>query len=161
METTQVNLCRALKLKNRLASRLSRIDQLIVTHNSSVKDYSEYQVRDLYKSRMLLAEQLVELKVAISAVNQSIQKQIFEVAECKALCHMLNRINTRHGPQSSGYDAIQEYTAQFREADIQKEVRKVEKEIDRLQDQLDQFNFDTRITIPKNLLEDSNETETV
>ena len=56
METTQINLCRALKLKNRLANRLARLDQQIATHNSSVKDYSEYDVRELYKSRMLLAE---------------------------------------------------------------------------------------------------------
>ena len=102
METTQVNLCRALKLKNRIASRLSRLDQKIIEHNSSIKDYSEYDVRSLYASRMRLAEQLVQLKVDISTANQPIQKQIFEVAECKSLCHTLTRINTRHGPYSSG-----------------------------------------------------------
>lgn len=153
MDTTQVNLCRALKLKNRLASRLSRLDQLIVSHNSSIKDYSEYDVRELYKSRMLLAEQLVQLKVDISSANQPVQKNIFEVAECKALCHMLNRVNTKHGPQTSGFEAIQEYAAQFRKADIDKQIRKVEKEIDRLQDELDQFNFNTRITIPRTMLD--------
>lgn len=154
METTQINLCRALKLKNRLANRLARLDQQIATHNSSIKDYSEYNVRELYKSRMLLAEQLVQLKVDISSANLPIQKPIFEVAECKALCAMLNRINTQHGPHTSGYDAIQEYAAQFRKPDVDKEIRKVEKEIDRLQDVLDQFNFETRITIPKMLLEE-------
>lgn len=154
METTQINLCRALKLKNRLASRLARHDQLIISHNSSVKDYSEYDVRDLYRIRMLLAEQLVQLKVDISAANQPVQKAIFEVAECKSLCATLSRINTKHGPHTSGFEAIQEFSAQYRKQDIDKEVRKVEKEIDRLQDELDQFNFNTQITIPLSLLDE-------
>lgn len=157
METTQINLCRALKLKNRLASRLARFDHLIVTHNSSIKDYSEYDVRELYKSRMLLAEQLVQLKVDISTANQPMQQKIFEVGECKALCSTLGRINTRHGPQTSGFEAIQEYAAQFRKPDVDKEIRKVEKEIDRLQDELDQFNFETRISIPTTLLNEPEE----
>ena len=157
METTQVNLCRALKLKNRIASRLSRLDQKIIEHNSSIKDYSEYDVRSLYASRMRLAEQLVQLKVDISTANQPIQKQIFEVAECKSLCHTLTRINTRHGPYSSGYEAVQHFAAQFRKPDVDKEVRKVEKEIDRLQDELDQFNFATTISVPTMLLEQPND----
>lgn len=158
METTQINLCRALKLKNRLASRLSRLDQLIIEYNSSIKDINEYDVRELYKRRMLLAQQLVQLKVDISSANRPMQKQIFEVAECKALCSMLGKVKTKHGPHAPSFsEAIQNFVAQFRKADIDKEVRKVEKEVDRLQEELDLFNFQTKIGVPNGLLDDTND----
>ena len=158
MATVKINLSRALKLKNRLASRLSRLDSIIVQHNSAVRDNSEFNVRELYKRRMLLAEQLVQLKVDISQANSKIQKQIYEVAECKAVCAMLTNIETKHGPQSVGYgEQIQDFQAQFREADVKNETRKVEREIDRLQEELDQFNFQTQIEVPDGILADGDD----
>ena len=154
MEFVEINLSRSLKLKNRLANRLARLDSLIIAHNSSVKDNSEFDVRELYKRRMLLAEQLVQLKVDISQANQVVQKQIYEIAECKALCKTLNQVNTAHGPHTSGYgEAIQNLEAQFRQVDIKREVAKVEKEIDQIQDKLDSFNYQTKIQVPQILLE--------
>lgn len=158
METVEVNLCRALKVKNRLASRLSRLDQLITQHNSCVQGHREYDIKTLYKQRMLLAEQLVGIKVAISNANIPIQKQIYEVAECKALCKTLSEIDTSHGPKSLGVgESVQHYEAQFRATDVQKELRKVEREVDRLQDELDQFNLQTRISIPQIWLDEPEE----
>jgi len=102
---------------------------------------------------MLLAEQLVQLKVDISRANQKVQKHIFEIAECKALCGILGRVKTIHGPHCGGYgEAIQNYVAQFRQGDIKREVAKVEKEIDRIQDELDSFNYQTKISVPEELL---------
>lgn len=160
MAKVQINLCRALKLKNRLASRLSRLDSLIVGHNSTVRDFSEFDVRQLYTRRMLLAEQLVELKVQISEANRPIQKQIFEAAECKSACTMLGRIDTKHGPHAEGFGQnLQEFAAQFRKTDINRETRKIENEIDRLQDELDQFNYQTKISVDEKLLEPDDDFE--
>lgn len=150
--TTPINLCRALKLKNRLASRLSRLDSMIGRHNSSIEGNREYNVRDLYERRMRLAEQLVQLKVDISAANGPVQRQIFEVAECKSLCSTLQNVDTRNGPHSEYGTVVQQYEAQFRKPDIDKEVRRVEREIDRLQDELDDFNYKTTINVPKDWL---------
>ena len=154
-DTLKINLCRALKLKNRLASRLARLDSLITEYNSSVEDNREYDVRQLYKTRMVLAEHLVQLKVQITDANRPMQRQIFEVAECKSLCSTLSRVDTQHGPRSTGFgEPVQRYVAQFRKADLERETRKVEREIDRLQDELDQFNFKTRIEVPLIWLQD-------
>ena len=155
-ENSQINLCRALKLKNRLANRLSRLDQLLILHNSSVKDNREYDTKQLYGLRLVLAERLVALKLAISAANAKVQKQIYEVAECKALCKTLNSVDTTHGPKANGFgEPVQQYEAQFRKVDVQKEIRKVEREIDRLQDELDSYNFNTRIDVPVQWLNES------
>ena len=49
-----------LKLKNRVVHRLSQLDTQITTCNSVIEDNQEYDVRQLYKARLLLAEQLVK-----------------------------------------------------------------------------------------------------
>jgi hypothetical protein len=155
-EPTQINLSRALKLKNRVVHRLSQLDTQIATYNSVIEDNQEYDVRQLYKARMVLAEQLVKLKVAINAANQPIQGLIFELAECKALVAMLGKVNTKHGPSVEGFTGAKtNYVAQFRKPDIDKEVRRVEKEIDRIQDELDRFNHRTLIAVDASLLADS------
>ena len=154
-ETTQINLSRALKLKNRVVHRMSQLDTHIAAYNSVVEDCQEYNVRQLYDERTALVERLVELKVALNAANQPIQKWIFAMAECKALVAMLGKVNTRHGPSVEGYSGVKtNYVAEFRKPEVDREVRRVEKEIDRLQDELDRFNHRTMIAVDASLLAD-------
>jgi hypothetical protein len=154
-ETIEVNLSRALKLKNRVVHRLSQLDTLITTCNSTPEDNQEYDVRELYKARMIVAAKLVQLKAAINAANQPIQHLIFELAECKSLVAMLNKINTRHGAIVEGYSGARVvYTAQLRKPDVDREVRRAEQEIDRIQDELDRLNHKTLIRVDTTLLAD-------
>jgi hypothetical protein len=154
-ETAQINLSRALKLKNRLVHRLSQLDVLITTYNSTPEDNQEYDVRELYRKRTELVGLLVELKTAINAANQPVQKWIFELAECKSLIAMLNKINTKNGPTLEGYTGVRvTYVAQMRKSEVDREVKRVEQEIDRLQDELDRFNYKTLITIDRLMLTD-------
>lgn len=152
-EKVQVNLSRALKIKNRVVHRLAQLDGLIATQNSTPEDNAEYDVRELYRARMVLATGLVRLKTAISAANLPIQHLIFELAECKALVAMLGRVSTRHGQSVEGYAGTKvQCVAQFRKPDIDREVRRVEREIDRIQDELDGFNHNTMVSIDAALL---------
>jgi hypothetical protein len=155
-ETTDINLSRALKLKNRIVHRLGQLDTLINTYNSTTEEGQEYDVRKVYKARVILASDLVRLKVAINAANQPVQHLIFELAECKSLIAMLGRIDTKHGPTAEGYSGVRvNYVAQMRKPDVDREVRRVEREIDRIQDELDRFNFRTTIPVPTAWLADS------
>jgi hypothetical protein len=150
-----VPISRVLKLKNRMAQRLRELDELITTYNSLPVGQIEYDVRQLLRERLELAMRLVAVKTAISQANQPIQKTIFEMAECKSLVAMLKRISTKHGPVIEGYQSVRlDYAAQMRKADVEREVRKVEKEIDRLQDELDCFNYQSSVTIERKLLEE-------
>ncbi|MEW4571492.1 hypothetical protein AB1L88_26760 [Tautonia sp. JC769] len=152
---TQINLSRALKLKNRVVHRLSQLDTLIITYNSTQEDNQEYDTRELYKARTHLAGFLVELKTAINAANQPVQKVIFELAECKSLIAMLNKVDTKHGPHLEGFSSVRiNYVAQLRKAELDREVKRVEREIDRLQDELDRFNYKTLITIDRSAFAD-------
>lgn len=154
-ELSQINLSRALKLKNRVVHRLSQLDTLIITYNSTPEDNQEYDVRELYRARADLARLLVELKTAINAANQPVQKLIFELAECKSLIAMLNKVNTKNGPNLEGYSGVRvNYVAQLRKAEVDREVKRVEQEIDRLQDELDRFNYRTMIAIDRSAFAD-------
>jgi hypothetical protein len=154
-ETTEVNLSRALKLKNRVVHRLALLDGLITSCNSGLDENHEYDVRELYKERTELAQRLVELKTAINAANQPVQKLIFELAEAKSLVAMLRRIETKNGPAIEGYPGTRvTYVVQWRKAEIDREARRVEQEIDRLQEQLDRINFKTLIKIDPSILAD-------
>jgi len=154
-DTVVVPICRALKLKNRMAQHLRELDELIVSYNSLPVGQVEYDVRQLLRQRLELAMRLVAVKTTISQANQPIQKTIFEMAECKSLVAMLKRVSTKHGPVVEGYQSVRlDYSAQLRKADVDREVRKVEKEIDRLQDELDRFNYQTSVAIERKLLED-------
>ena len=96
---------------------------------------------------------LIELKVALSAANQPIQRLIFELAEHKASIAMLNKVSTKHGMVVEGYAGVQvRYVAQLRKPDIDREIRRLEQEIDRIQDLLDHFNHATMITIDGSVL---------
>ena len=120
-----------------------------------------HQLRELYKARMFLAEQLVRLKVSINAANAPIQHWIFELAECKGLAALLARIDTKHGVFVEGTSGTRvKYLAQYRKADIDKEVRRVEAEIDRIQEELDEFNHRTRIAVDTSLLAEEADDDT-
>ena len=152
-EEASINLSRALKLKNRVVHRLAQLDSLIAGENSNLDENQQYDIRKLYQDRLVLAEQLVQLKTALTVANRPIQQLIFELAECKALVAMLGRVNTRHGVSFEGMSGVKAmYVAQFRKPDIDREVRRVEREIDRIQDELDQFNHRTQIGVDAALL---------
>lgn len=152
-EPVAISISRALKLKNRVVKELSRLDSLIVEFNSTQEENREYDVRQLYPQRMGLAEKLVGLKTAISKSNTAIQQEIFELAECKAMISVLNRVNTRHGPAYEGYQGTRiMYIAQYRKEEIDAEVRRIEQEIDRIQDVLDSHNHRVKINVDRELL---------
>ena len=153
--TIQINLSRALKLKNRVVHRIGQLDGLITRYNSTPEDNQEYDVRELYEARASLAGRLVGLKAAISRANQPVQSLIFELAELKSLIVMLGRIDTKNGPVTEGYPPTRVvYVAQFRKAEVDREVRRVEREIDRIQNELDQFNYRTVIDVDNVLFAD-------
>jgi hypothetical protein len=147
-ETSEINLSRALKVKNRMVNRLAQLNAILTGYNSRPEGNHEYDVREVYRERMVLAALLVRLKVAINAANHPVQALIYELSECKALIATLQQVNTQHGPTTEGYAGTRvTYVAQFRKIEIDKEIRRVEAEIDRIQDELDRFNHRTLITV--------------
>jgi hypothetical protein len=152
-EQVEITLARALKLKNRLAGRLAKLDADFENYNSLPAGTDRPDLKILYAERNRLVAQLIELKVALNVANQPMQRTIFELGEAKSLVALLTKTSTKHGKVVEGYHGTEiEYTAQFRKGDIDREVRRLEVVIDRVQEQLDAFNYRTVIGIDADLL---------
>src|ERR1700754_3662045 len=92
-----ITLAKALKLKNRLAGKLTKITQTVQLYNSTQQTAEQIDVRAAYTERAELVRQLTELKYTITRANAPIQRDIFDLAELKSEVTLLTGLNTRHG----------------------------------------------------------------
>ena len=152
----EITLAKALKVKNRLTGRLAKVQADIQAYNSVPEGQADQvNVLALMKTREELVGALVSLKTAINEANREAQRDIYDLAEKKAMAQFLAGVNTRHGPQPAVYPNTTEvsYVAALKKADVDGMVARLEKEIDQLQDNLDQFNHDRRIEVDGRILE--------
>ena len=152
----EITLAKALKVKNRLTGRLAKVQADIQAYNSVPEGQADQvNVPALLKTREELVEALVALKTAINDANREAQRDIYDLAEKKATAQFLAGVNTRHGPQPPVYPSTVEvtYVAALRKADVDGLVAGLEKEIDQLQDRLDQFNHERKIGVDGRILD--------
>src|SRR5262249_32635884 len=152
----EITLAKALKVKNRLTGRLAKVQADIQTYNSVPQGQADQaNITALMQPRAELVGALVGLKTAINEANREAQRDIYDLAEKKATAQFLAGVNTRHGPQPPVYPSTVEvnYVAALKKADVDALVARLEKEIDQLQDRLDQFNHDHRIEVDGRTLE--------
>ena len=152
----EITLAKALKVKNRLTGRLAKVQADILAYNSVPEGQADQvNVPALMKTREELVGALVSLKTAINDANREVQRDIYDLAEKKATAQFLAGVNTRHGPQPPVYPSTVEvvYVAALKKADVDRLVAGLEKEIDQLQDKLDQFNHVHKIEVDGRILE--------
>jgi hypothetical protein len=152
----EITLAKALKVKNRLTGRLAKVQTDIQAYNSvPAGQADQVNVLALMQTREELVGALVSLKTAINEANREAQRGIYDLAEKKATAQFLAGVNTRHGPQPAVYPNTTEvsYVAALKKADVDSLVAGLEKDIDQLQDRLDQFNHDHKIEVDGRILE--------
>jgi hypothetical protein len=152
----EITLAKALKVKNRLAGRLAKVQADIQAYNSVPEGQADQvNVPALMKTRDELVDALVVLKTAINDGNREAQRDIYDLAEKKATAQFLASINTRHGPQPAVYPNTTEvkYVAALKKADVDAFVLRLEQDIDQLQDRLDRFNHVRNIDVDRRILE--------
>jgi hypothetical protein len=152
----EITLAKALKIKNRLTGRLAKVQADIQAYNSVPEGQADQvNVPALMKTREELVGALVSLKTAINDANREVQRDIYDLAEKKATSQFLAGLSTRHGPQPAVYPNTTEvnYVAALKKADVDALVLRLEKEIDQLQDRLDQFNHVHKIEVDGRILE--------
>ena len=152
----ELTLAKALKIKNRLTGRLAKVQADIQAFNSvPAGQADQVNVPALMKTREELVGALVGLKTAINDANREAQRDIYDLAEKKGTVQFLAGVNTRHGPQPAVYPNTTEvsYVAALKKADVDTLVAGLEKDIDQLQDRLDQFNHGHKIEVDGRILE--------
>jgi hypothetical protein len=154
-----VTLAKALSVKNRLAGRLSQARSNIETYNSVLAGQRDddpratVDVRAEYERLLMLQEGLVVVKAAIQRANTPVYEDVLRLAEKKALVQMLNGLNTKHGTEP-GYAGVEyRYSATILKPEVLEMVRRLEAEIDKLQDKLNHFNATVTVEIPQAVLD--------
>lgn len=148
----KISLAKLMKVKNRLAGRIASVQTEIVTHNSSIEGTEVPDVRALINTHEKMVEQMIKLKVALDDANRGGQRErIYQLAEKKSKLTWFRTLRTNHGPHRGYDDKTINYIATVRKTEVDETVRKLEREIDEIQDALDAFNASRKVTVDAEL----------
>jgi len=158
-KSESVTLAKALSIKNRLAGRLSQARSNIETYNSVLAGQRDeagqgtVDVRAEFERLLMLQEGLVAVKAAIQRGNAPVYEEVLRLGEKKALVQMFNGLNTKHGTEP-GFNGVEyRYAATILKPEVLETVRRLETEIDKLQDKLNQYNATTTVELPQAVLD--------
>ncbi len=148
----KISLAKLMKVKNRLAGRISTVQSEIVSFNSIVEGTESPDVKALLATHDKMVEQMIKLKVALDDANKGAQRErIYQLAEKKSKLAWFKALNTRHGPQQGYRETVINYTATIRKNEVDAVVRQLEREIDETQDALDSYNASRKVTVDAEL----------
>ncbi len=158
--TENVTLAKALSIKNRLAGRLAQAKLNVETYNSVLAGQKEFErLRSRPRPRPRIGgssrprRDRVQVKAAIQQSNVPIYEDVLRLAEKKALLQMLNGLNTKQGTEP-GFGGIEyRYAATIQKPEVLEMVRRIESEIDQIQDRLTQYNALTTVEIARAVLD--------
>jgi hypothetical protein len=144
-----MKLAKALKLKNKKVSEYIDALNKMQSCNSIDKDAKKhYNARFLSETAHNMMMDIVNLKTAIHNTSAPIRKDIFLIGELKNYLNRINSISTTEGEvKQSLYSGISivNYIVDINESDKVEMVKKLQTEIENLQDSIDAFNATTDI----------------
>lgn len=146
-----IKLHTALKVKNRLAGEVRRLEHVLVRENSRRNDNpSKVNIGDIYAQLRSTRAKLVSIKAAIAAANVPIYSALALLEEAKSEMAYMGTIPDREGeeviPTHTGQLTYQ-WTAYLNRATIDQYNVELQKKINNFQDVVDSFNAATSITI--------------
>ena len=155
METIKVALGKALQIKKRLVGRLARVEADIYQYNSTLAEQSgtTVDVRKQLEMRTAIKEAILEVKSALYKANNDIQSKLTEFSEKKGDIDFYKAINTTDGKLRHGYQNTEiVYTAVVKKEEADAAIKRLESEMDTLQDEINVFNYSTKVELPKSVL---------
>ena len=148
----KTKLNKALKQKNRLVGELNRIKSLIQRENSRKEaDYNEEKIQDLFLQFSVLTNELIDLKTAIQRATAPIADKLLRLAEIKGQVDFYQSLETTNGTfersLSYGSDKVktETYCAYYDQNAVDNKLAEIQKEINDLQDEIDDYNAITTI----------------
>lgn len=144
----KITINKALKLKNRLAGEIASLQSQVQHENSrKVDQKTKVDVGELLKTLNKKSETLITLKASINRASASIADLLVGIAELKGNLVFYKSIPTREGVEREsryGSDPIEiEYEVHLTKVDIQKGQDELQRRINVLQDEIDEYNAQT------------------
>jgi hypothetical protein len=114
---------------------------------------TDMDVRAEYERLRRLQEAIVTVKAAIQRANVAVYEDVLRLAETKALVQMLTNLNTKHGSEP-GFNRVEyRFAATITKPETLEMIRRLEAQIDALQDKLNQYNAATTVELPTAVLD--------
>lgn len=142
---------KALKVKNRLAGEISKLQEILKRENSRRSDNpSTVNCEEIYKNYQDVAGKLIQIKSSISRASAGIASSLSKLSECKNQLNYLNSLPTRRGVEAVFIGRDQEkleYTWDtfLSREDIDKLTSELQLAINNLQDEIDNYNSSTDV----------------
>jgi hypothetical protein len=157
-----ITLSHALKHKNRLAGEVARLREIVQRENSRKESQpARADVRAAFDESIARSRELAAFKGAIAAANagvtgreQGIYGKLNLQAELRGLIAFIKTLNTKEGEEvervgfMSRDDAVRTvFVATITRDEVDRLTVAFQAEIERLQDEIDEFNATTRIPL--------------
>jgi hypothetical protein len=145
----EMTIAQAMKHKNRVVSRMHRLQNDIRQQNSVLKGNTPaVDVKDLMKRHGILSEHLVKVRTLIDQNSAPMKPDILRMAELRSQASFLGGIDTRDGKSGDGMSVFRrngaeellEYSANLKKVEVDMMVLETEQRIENIQDRLDTFN---------------------
>jgi hypothetical protein len=138
----------ALKYKKKLATKMNQEFVRVNIYNSVEEGTTRvYDVKEAMQNWLKMGEELVELKTKIHLANAPVYGKIFRMSELKSQLSNLRQLDCVDGKHFDRYgrgEAVVK-TAEISVLEKDQMVLKIEEEIERLQEELDEHNATTSI----------------
>ncbi len=138
----------ALKYKKKLATKMNQEFVRVNMYNSVEEGTTRvYDVKEAMQNWLKMGEELVELKTKIHLANAPVYGKIFRMSELKSQLSNLKQLDCvdgKHFDRCGRGEAVVK-TAEISVLEKDQMVSKIEEEIERLQEELDEHNATTSI----------------
>jgi hypothetical protein len=139
----------ALKQKNKLVKSIQDEFNKITKYNSVDESNTRpYSTQESLDRVIELENELIDLKTSIHRANIGVYNKIFRLSELKSLAKQISQIDCNEGKVSDRYGRNTEPSIKTAEITVVKRdeiVKKIETEIEQLQEELDSHNSTTSI----------------
>lgn len=142
-----ISLAQALKEKNRLAGEISYLWQLFQNENSCIEHHNrKIDVVETLQTIEHYTAKLVELKTKIGNANHNEHlRNMYMLEEVKNKIAKLNATSGNEDPIEKHDGTITKRTAIFNDEALIEMRKKLQKEANKLQDKLDEYNATAKI----------------
>jgi hypothetical protein len=141
-----MTIAQALKEKNKKLSVIEKLRHRVQAFNSVEEGTTrDYDPRISLENLNREIAELVDLKVKIHEASAPIRKKIFEQSELKSQIRFLKGINTQSGIVRYGREEPYRVEALIGRIEIDNLIESMEKQIEKIQEELDAFNHTTTI----------------
>jgi len=138
-----MNLKQALKEKNKLKAKIVLTQNRLSRYNMIEEGFERvYDPHEMYQQLLVETDQLIEIKTRIQKANLPVLSKIYRLSEVKGLMAKLNKLSCGQGRDSYS-DVV--YDSAITVVERDNLLLSLEQEIEKLQEELDSFNFSTAV----------------